>query len=141
MFKNSFVGHYRDFFDFSKSLKQLAKVWQKFSDPLAGKANQQPMREHWLEWARRLPKSAFVVWLAGQVADDMLRHINVKRTNLAALSGAVDSDMTGTVQHSAERFLENYFFGYPSFEPQCRQMIQAFRKIVKRKLTDRFKKG
>lgn len=87
----------------------------------------------WGEWASRLPRSAFLVWLAGQVADDLITH----RRRSDTVEGLLDSISESTscdLQHQAERFLENHYFGYPSFSPQCSRVIIVFRKVVQRKI-------
>jgi hypothetical protein len=86
----------------------------------------------WEAWAARMPRSAFVIWLAGHVADDLIEHTGAT-VSVQQMIDAVD-DSTGVLQHTAERFIENYYFGYPSDDPHLYRLISIFRRIVKRKL-------
>lgn len=88
--------------------------------------------QQWREWAHKLPRSAFVIWLAGHVANDLIsRRLSVTPQQMI---DAVDNDLSGMMQSDAEHFLEAYYFGYPSSDPRFYRMIGIFRRIVKRKL-------
>lgn len=102
------------------------RLIKKFSGP-----SQQPDVVPWTEWAQRLPRSAFVIWLAGHVANELNDH---KGVPLQQMIDAVDDDSTGMLQHNAERFIENFYFGYPSHDPNMYRLIRIFRRIIKRKL-------
>ena len=84
----------------------------------------------WNEWAGELPRSAFIMYLANQVAND----IGQSHHTIAELNDAIDDCCGGSLQHSAELFIENYYFGFPSFDPHKDKLIGAFRRLVKRKL-------
>lgn len=84
----------------------------------------------WTDWAQRLPRSAFVIWLAGHVAHEL----SVHKVPVQEMIDAVDDDSTGMLQHNAERFIENFYFGYPSHDPNMYRLIRIFRRIIKRKL-------
>ena len=88
---------------------------------------------HWTEWARRLPRSAFILWLAGHVADELIAHKG-RRISFEELAESVLEKRSGEIQSDAECFIEKYYFVYPSNDLQLQRMIRIFRRVVKRKL-------
>jgi hypothetical protein len=112
-------------------------VWKKFFS--YSSEDMYYMNDNWLQLARRLPRNTFIIWLAYQVADDILKNIN-HNVKIDDLLNSVDSDSSIATQHSAELFIENYYFGYPSFDPHYQKLIFIFRKILKRKLENQMVK-
>ena len=106
-------------------LKILKRLWRRFRG-----AEEQPHECQWSRWAHKLPRSAFIIWLAGHVADDLLMDQTVSIDDLIA---AVNSNSTGWTQNKAERFIENYYFGCRSIETTPK-LICVFRKMITRKL-------
>jgi hypothetical protein len=116
-------------------MSQLSKIiWQKLTKFYTKKPDK-PIEL--LKWAQRLPKSAFIIWIAGQVSNEMIKY-KPKNMKTEELLEHVDDASSFALQHSAERFIENHYFGYPSFEPQKDKLIGIFRKIVKKKITRYF---
>ena len=87
----------------------------------------------WADWARRLPRSAFICWLAGHVADELIAH-KARRTSLDELAQAVLEKRSSDIQCDAECFIEKYYFVYPSNDLQFQRMVRVFRRLVRRKL-------
>ena len=106
--------------------QRLIRLFRKPKKPV------EDMPTKWAEWAQKLPKSAFIIWIAGCVSNDLLTSRVVSYEKLLE---AVDDSTTGVLQHQAERFIENYYFGFFSFSPQKDRLISIFRKLVKKKIT------
>ena len=102
--------------------------WSKFFKP-----HKEINCNEWSTWAKRLPKSGFIIWIAGQIANELIDK-KIKTASYQMLIESIDDDSSGMLQHQAERFIENYYFGYPSFDPHKDRLIRIFRKIVKRKI-------
>ncbi len=92
----------------------------------------EPETYNWEEWFRRLPKSAFILWLASHVADELFAYKN-KNISLDDLIDSVNDRSSGETQHSAERFIE-IKFGYFLDHDKSQKVIWIFRRAVKRKL-------
>lgn len=118
------------------ALWRSGKRWLRWFSPWSRRP---PLRvsDQWDDWAHRLPSSAFIIWLAGHVADELIAE-KPYGTSLDDLLAAVKGEGTGLTQRAAERFLERYFFSYPAFyTPQCQRMIALFRRLVRRKIRRR----
>jgi len=110
-------------------------MWQRFIRLFFRKPKPvEDVPKKWTEWAQKLPKSAFIIWIAGCVTNDLLEH-KPRHVTYEQLLDAVDDSATGFLQHHAEKFIENYYFGFLSFNPQKDRLISIFRKIIKRKIT------
>lgn len=109
-------------------------MWQRFIRLLFSKPKPvEDVHKKWTEWAQKLPKSAFIIWIAGCVSNDLLEY-KPRSVSYIQLIDAVDDNSTGILQHQAEKFIENYYFGVLSFNPQKDRLISIFRKIIKRKI-------
>lgn len=110
----------------------MTKFWQKIFTIYRRKPIQQP--KEWLYWAQRLPRSAFIIWAAGQLANYLIENKS-KNTSIEMLLYAVDECSSCGLQFEIEKFMEKYYFDF--FDPHKDQCIRVFRKIVKRKIQKR----
>jgi len=92
--------------------------------------------EMWLDWSTRLSLSAFLVWLAGHVADELCEN-KPWRVSTEELVESIDRESSGLLQHDAERFLQQTYFIYTPFCPQHRRMTRLFRRLVQRRIRRR----
>ena len=89
--------------------------------------------EMWLDWSTRLSPGAFVVWLAGHVADELCEN-KPWRCGADELIESIDRDSSGLLQHDAERFLQRTYFTYTPFCSQHHRMMRVFRRLVQRRI-------
>lgn len=87
----------------------------------------------WMEWSNRLPPSAFLVWLAGVVANDY----KSERVPLADMLSRVGANASA-MQRDAERFLRQNYFAYRPFCKHYQRMLLVFRHLVQSRLRRRF---
>ena len=92
--------------------------------------------EMWLDWSTRLSPNAFLVWLAGHVADELCEN-KPWRVSADELIESIDRESSGLLQHEAERFLQRTYFTYTPFCPQQRRMTVVFRRLVQRRIRRR----
>lgn len=97
------------------------------------KPKEKELPKQWKEWAEELPKSAFIIWLANNIANTILSN-KPRNHSYQQLIDSVDEDMSCMEQHGAERFIEMYYFGYPSFDPKKYKLIKVFRRLIQRKI-------
>jgi hypothetical protein len=89
----------------------------------------------WTEWATRLPPSAFIMWLAGYVANDLCN--NMPRHAPPESIERVLSNAS-LMQRDAERFLRQTYFRYRPFCMNCQRMLLVFRHVVHNRIRRRF---
>jgi hypothetical protein len=88
------------------------------------------------EWRRQALKNSrctFVVWLADQVAHDLLAHCPW-RVSTSELIQAIDQGTASELQHDAERFIEKHYYSYPSNNPQFFRTLLIFRHQIQKRL-------
>lgn len=103
----------------------LRQQWRRSRD-------RRGFEERWVDWGGRLSYSAFLVWLAGDVADQLIR--DRPRSRLGDLLLLVDT-ADSCNQDAAERFLQRFFVCYPVIGTAAyRRTIRVFRHMIKRKI-------
>jgi len=111
--------------------KYLAALWDRFLSWLDPPAI---MTGKWREQALCRSRCGFVVWLADQVASDLLANRSW-HVSIDELVQAVDQSMASELQHDAERFIEkHYFTPYPATSPQFYRTLLIFRHCIQKRL-------
>ena len=110
---------------------QVRKLWHALQSWLRNETVSPPVE--WRRQAVQYSRCRFVIWLADQVAVDLLtnRPWGVSTEELVA---AVDQSIASELQHDAERFIENHYFAYPCNDPQFYRILLIFRHCIQRKL-------
>jgi hypothetical protein len=86
--------------------------------------------QHWLEFAQNLARGPFIMWLANEVATDLIVH-NPANHSIDTMIADVDSDDVGHLQHDAEEFLHQQ---YTQCDPTQERRITVFRHLIQRRL-------
>jgi len=113
-------------------LRSIRQAWHEF------RTNPPTTDEfrYWTDWANRLSTSAFFIWLAGYVADDLLRHKGHSVTTEQLLDSVAD-DSSSMVQYDAEQFLQRRYISYPFNQRTAPKMMRIFRHLVQRQIRRR----
>lgn len=82
----------------------------------------------WTDWANKLPPSRFLVWLAGQISDDLLAH-RCPNDTISGLIISVDAAI-GPAQCQAERYLHKRA-GWLVYAPHMKRVIGIFRHVIR----------
>ena len=86
--------------------------------------------QHWSDYAQALPRGPFIMWLANEVATELIcdnpRHLSIDR-----MISNVDHDAIGLMQHDAERFLHHQ---YTRCDPTQQRRIIIFRHLIQQRL-------
>jgi hypothetical protein len=77
-----------------------------------------------------------VAILAREVADDLLANRPFGVTVEALIEGVQDC-RGSALQHEAERFIEEYYYAYPSTNPEFFSVLGTFRHLIEDRLLDK----
>jgi hypothetical protein len=85
--------------------------------------------QHWVEFAQNLGRGPFIMWLANEVATDLIVH-NSQHQSIDRMITNVDDD-AGELQHDAEEFLHSQ---YTRCDPTRKRRIILFRHLMQCRL-------
>jgi hypothetical protein len=112
----------------ASSARAVLRFFSHFFKPVTP----DPDHVHWADFAQSLPRAPFIVWLANEVALDLISH-RPHHVSIDDLIVCVDDDTACCLQHDAERFLEKQF-GLHRYEPRHQRVMVVFRHLIQHKL-------
>jgi hypothetical protein len=110
-------------------------IWQRWRSRFRRTVTTEDVEVEWQEWADRLSHSSFILYLAGQVAADLLARKG--RATLENLLDAVVDDTACMSQHQAEAFLTRRL-GVHVLDANMLRVVLVFRRAVQHKLRQAF---